>query len=208
MYVLSKTGALPQVGALTGYYGTSPQHISAAFLNKNWIYVAKTAVGTGFIPLFVGGAWLVVRLLRPRDAITHALALAGLGSILLVLYSNATAGTDERYIIYLTFPLALATVLAFARREVPWPLVVVGGLLVVRLIWTQGWNPDTGLFAYFVAPAETFYARAVLLRLSVSHPGSDPRVYALVVELAIVAACAFAMTRHRLAVRTAAVLIA
>jgi hypothetical protein len=207
MYVLSKAGALPQVGSLTGYYGTSPQGISAAFLNKNWIYVSRVAVGTGFIPIVVGGAWLFARVVRPRDAITYALAVAGLGSIVLVLYSNATAGTDERYIIYLAFPLALATVVAFARREAPWPLVLIAGLLTVRLIWHEGWNAEGGPFGYFIGPAETFYARAVLLRLSVWHPGHDPRSAALVFELLIVAACAFAMTRHRYALRTGVALL-
>jgi hypothetical protein len=138
---------------------------------------------------------------------SSALAVAGLGSILLVLYSNATAGTDERYIVYLAFPLALATVLAFARREAPWLLVAVAGILAVRLIWHEGWNAEGGPFGYFVGPAETFYARSVLLRLSVWHPGHDPRTAALVLELLVVAACAFAMTRHRLAMRTGVALL-
>lgn len=206
--ILSKAGALPQVDSLTGYYGTSPQGISSAFLHKNWIYVSRVAIGTGFIPIVVGGAWLVARVVRPRDATTYALAVAALGSILLVLYSNATAGTDERYIIYVAFPLAIATAVAFARREAPWLLVAVAGVLTVGLIYHETWSPGANVFAYFVGPAETFYSHAVLLRLSVWHQGHDPRTTAVIFELLIVAACAVAMTRHRLATRATVVLMA
>jgi hypothetical protein len=201
LFFLSNAGVLPPTSSLTGYYGTTLQGISGAFLEKNWVYVARLTAGTSLIGAAIGTAWLWRQVIRPVDPRSHAFALAGLGSILLVLYSNTTAGTDERYIIYLAAPLLIAAVLGLARRDVPALMVAVAGVLGAIVIRHVGWNSEGGPFGFFIGPAETFYARVGLLNLHQWRPASDPRTYAFVFALVVAGVAAFAMLPRRASAR-------
>jgi len=146
----------------------------------------------------IGLPWIVHELVRPRSERTHAFALVALMASLLLFYASNNAGLDERYAIYYTPPLVVAAVVAITCRELRPAWVIAGGILGAWLLHHEGWPQSGGGFSYFTAPAESFYSRVGLLKLSVHLPSSiSPRTGALLIALAATAVIAYGFSRRR-----------
>ena len=200
-------GALP-LEKLGGSYGSALNIIFDPFIEKTSVYGARLAIGIGFIPFAIGLPWLVARVIRPGDQAAFAFATTALIAALLLFILNSPAGADERYIIYLGPPLAVAACAALARRDVRPAAVLAAAAFGAWLVWRQGWNPEGGGFGFFIGPTESFYARVGLLRLEGYLPGWLPvRTAALLLMLGVGALSAWALTRRPRAAAVAALLV-
>jgi hypothetical protein len=171
---------------LAGGYGTPFEVDLSLLLDKAGRLFARAVVGTGFFTAVIGLPWLVLVLARVREPGRFAFAVTALATALTVFYSVASASTDERYVMYLAPLLLLAATLALARREVSPAGVAVASVLLCALLVAVPWD-DRGPFGFFSAPVETFFARAIGLRLGSHLPGS-PADWTVVAALALGAA--------------------
>ena len=126
-------------------------------------HLAAFAVGIGLVPLVLALGWAVPTLVRPLGRERHALAVLGLvvTPALLLQASSFTlrfarGGVHDRYVFYVA-PLLFAGMIAClleGRRR--WPFVLAAGLVVVHLVGTLTYEPDTAL-PFFVSPAQVFW---------------------------------------------------
>jgi hypothetical protein len=190
-------GIAPSPKRLAGSYGTPFSLDWGLFFSKVGFWTSRVVVGSGFIPFAVGLPWLIVELVRPRHPRRHAFALVTLLAFVLLLYATYSAGPDERYVMYFAAPLAVAALVAFDKRDLRPLWVVAGGLFAAWLVRHHTWNPNLGPAGYFVAPAESFYARVGLLHLQQDIPGSVAlRDAAFIVAAGLTALLAYAFTRR------------
>lgn len=194
-----RAGLLPGRGlaALAGDYGVPRVEALSSLLERYDEYVARLAVGTGFLALALALPWTIGALIRPRDGARHALAIVctlGVGAVLLSLLQ---AGPDERYVLYAAVPVSLAAAGALRdwasepRTRLAAAGVLVGAGVVVLLLATATWPPPTNPFDFFSYPARIFYQRVVLARAStvqlpLIHPSPAHLAEAAVALAAIV----------------------
>jgi hypothetical protein len=100
------------------------------FWTASAVQIDLIGVGTGLVPLFVGGAWMLVRMVRPYDRNEHALATLGLALVVsLTLETTSFAlrftgeATADRYLFYVAPLLVVATLAALRRPHRLWPAV-------------------------------------------------------------------------------------
>lgn len=157
---------------LAGYYGTVWGFQLGDLLAKVGQFFSRVVVGTAFFPAVVALPWLAIQLVRPDSRRDFALAVTLVGAGLLILYASHTAPLDERYMVYLAPLVLLPATVAVARRQVAPAGIAIATVLLALLLLRVPWSATTdGDFGYFVAPVESFYSRAVGIRLDLSVPG-------------------------------------
>jgi hypothetical protein len=175
---------------------------------------AALAVATGFVALPVGGAWALRQLARPADLRTGAFAVLAVAVVLLDVYIAAASGADEqeRYAAVLaTLPLVAFGAALFRRGEA-WVLgTALLGLLAARAIATRTFSGADGAadsLAHLFAPAELFFSRAVVGRLTVMLPGDGHMVAIATLAAAAVAVLVAALCARRAVAAAAVVAVA
>ncbi len=177
--------------ALTGTYGAPPLSDLGLVVRKDLQFLSRLMSGTGLLLGAIALPWLAVGLARVRDAPRHAFAVLAVLLSLALLLQLAGAAPDERYVMYLTIPLAVAGVAAVARREIGALGLAAGTAVVAALVLGHRWDVNGGDFGFYAYPAEQFHHRLLTGRLSVpplSHLPGDPE-HSLVLIL-VLAACA------------------
>jgi hypothetical protein len=179
VFLLNAVGLLPGGGlaALTGNYGLPTHNALTGLLERYDYYLSRVIVGTGGIAMVLGFAWALRAVFRPRDGAAHALAVVSVLGIAVMLLSLVQAGPDERYVLYGAVPVALTFA---AELDLHWrrrherglsarELVIsylLAAAVVIALFDIASWPLALGEYEFFTYPAETFYARVVLTRLT------------------------------------------
>ncbi len=152
-------------------------------LGNTWRATAELTMGTGYLPMVIALPWLAHELLRPRSRGTGAFAVVAVAMfvtfIAMVAYYGATtngAPDDERYVAVLAGLPPLIAAVALFKREVHPLAVAVSGLLLARVVVTQGLHPVTGAYDYFLAPARVFFTVVIQGQLSTRLPFSDQHI--------------------------------
>jgi hypothetical protein len=192
------------VGTAYQPVSTGPPVTLSATLTAIGTALAELTMGTGYLPMIIGLPWLARELVRPRARATGTLALVTVGFfaafMVTVVYFDTTTGAEganERYICVLAGLPPLIAALALFRREVaPWA-VAISGLLLTRLVVTDGLYTATGPYSYFVAPARLFFTSVMQGQLSTRLPFNDNHVATtlLLVMVAIAVALAYLATQ-------------
>jgi hypothetical protein len=147
--------ALAVAGSLGELLGVYAVTIEGSILPAEvWSAAAKhidaVAIGSGLVPLVLGGGWLLVAAIRPRDPREHALAMLFLLTIVVLTIEAASFATRfgreevvyDRYLFYVV-PLLLvgvAAALATASRR---PIAVAAGAVTVFFAATAPLLPFT-----------------------------------------------------------------
>jgi hypothetical protein len=170
--VVGAVGLLPGSGlaSLTGAYGL-PHLAGLSALSGFYRYdLSRLVVGTGLFAAALALPWTIRTLVRPAGSERYAVAVICATGFLAWLPSEVSGGIDERYLVYMTAPIALAAAAAlhdWAGDRRPSRAnaigVVLGALVVVTLIAIASWPPLVSLYDYFAYPAAIFY-KLVLLR--------------------------------------------
>jgi hypothetical protein len=179
--------AVRGTGSLVGAYSTrlpTPDHRFWAELR---IGINQIASGTGLLAVMIGGAWAVWGVLRSPRADARALGWVLLASLLALAFAAVTQAPEERYIAALAPAVLVAFVTALHRREVPWWLVAVVGVVVARLA-ALGVPVPGGPYGSSSAPSATWFHQVVLGRASLHLPTGGSHVLTVVVLAAVVAA--------------------
>jgi hypothetical protein len=199
-YLLDVLGLLPGsiTQKLTGNYGLPHVEPLSTLFDRYRYYLSRVAEGTGFLALAFAAPWVLRELIRPRGERTHGLAVLCLLSLLCVLLSLLQAGPDERYLMYMAIPVALAFAAALQERIGIGALI--GAILVVLLIDSVTWPQLANLYDFFTYPAAIFYARVLVNHagaLPLIHPAADRVIEGAL--LLVVAAWALVGRRPQLA---------
>ncbi len=169
-------GLLPGGGlaSLAGEYGLPHIETFSTLLDRYREYLARMAVGTGFIALALALPWTVSVLVRPRDGMRHALAVVCTLGLAMILLSLLQAAPDERYVLYSAVPISLAAAAALSdwgrgdRASVRAVAgVLVGTVVVLALTASATWPELANPYDYFTYPAGMFYKRVLLGHLRV-----------------------------------------
>ncbi len=173
--VLNELQALPGnvVGELTRGYGVpDPGSLSVEWGRVSY-YLARMTAGTGFIAAGLGWAWSLREVVRPGSTLSHALAVTCTLGIAGVLLGLITGGPDERYIVYGAAPIGLAFAAslqdglrAHRARAGYVGSIIVATAATILLIDSVGWPAPGGPYDFFTYPADAFYSRVVVGRLS------------------------------------------
>ncbi len=204
-FAADRLGLLPGRGlaALAGGYGLPHVETLSATLERFRQYLARAAVGTGFLALVVALPWTVAELVGPRSRERHATAVVCVLGSAAILLSLLQAGADERYMAYLAMPIALAAAAALSSLAAARPAARTGlGLLlasglVVALVTSSSWPALASGYDFFSYPSAVFYQRVLLthagtLHLPLVHPGAE----ALIACAIVVATAAFVLALH------------
>ena len=151
---------------------------------------AALALATGFVALPIGGAWALRQLVRPADVRAGAFAVIALAIVLLYVYVAGAAGAEEqeRYPAVLAALPVVALGAALYRRGEAWVLgTAVLGLVAARAIATRAVTDATDPLSYFFEPAQLFFSKVVVGRLTVALPGDAHMVTIATVGAAAVA---------------------
>jgi hypothetical protein len=130
------------------------------------ILLAYLAIGTAIVPAVLALAFVARSLVRPQDAAAAAFAAIGAVSFLAIVYVTATSGYEERYIAPMAPVVLLMAMIAVARRSVGPLAVLVAGIVVARVVALTGPGSDVGPYGFFSQPAQSFFRRVILLKLS------------------------------------------
>jgi hypothetical protein len=136
--VVALAGSL---GSLLGVYGVTVEE-GSLLPSGVWSSAARhldaVAIGTGLLPLILGGGWMLSTLVRPANKRGHALATLSLAVIVLLTFEAASFGVRfgdgvvrDRYLFYVV-PLLLIGAAA-ALRSADRRSVAVGAALVTVL---------------------------------------------------------------------------
>jgi hypothetical protein len=140
---------------------------------------AALAIATGFVALPIGGAWALRELVRPADVRTGSFAVIALAIVLLYVYVAGAAGAEqqERYPAVLAALPIVALGAALFRRGEAWVLgTAVLGLVAARAIATRAVTDAADPLSYFFEPAQLFFSKVVVGRLTVALPGDEHMV--------------------------------
>jgi hypothetical protein len=162
---------------------------------------AVLAIATGFVAVPVGGAWALRQAVRPTDVRAGAFAVIALSVFLLYTWVAGASGAEEqeRYPAFLAaFPL-IALGAALYRRGEAWVLgTVVVALLCARAIATRAFEEVAEPLSYFFAPAQLFFSKVVVGRLTTALPGDEHMVtVATLLAAALAVAVAASLAPHR-----------
>ena len=156
---------------------------------------AVLAIATGFVAVPVGGAWALRQVVRPADVRAGAFAVLALGVFVLYVWIAGASGAEEqeRYPAFLAaFPLIALGAALYRRGEV-WVLgTVVLALLCARAIATRAVEEVAEPLSYFFGPAQLFFSKVIVGRLTTLLPGDEHMVTVatlLFAALAIAIAC-------------------
>jgi hypothetical protein len=216
-FILNQAHALPGnvVGELTRGYGVPQLGPLADEWARLTYYLARMTAGTGFIAGALGLAWGLREFVRARSSGSHTLAVVCALGIAGVLLGLVTGGPDERYVVYAAAPIGLAFAAALedglrVRRRGPAYVgsVIAGVLATILVVDGVGWPAPAGPYDYFTYPADSFYSRVLMGRLSdlhipLVHPAPDHLLELGVVLVAL--AWLAIVVRFQRAVRPAAV---
>ena len=119
--ILALTGSL---GSLLGVYGVTVEE-GSLLPSGVWSSAARhldaVAIGSGLIPLILGGGWMLATLARPAEKRAHALATLSLATIVLLTFEAASFSVRfgegvvrDRYLFYVV-PLLLIGAAAALR---------------------------------------------------------------------------------------------
>ena len=139
--------ALAAAGRLSSVLGTYssaargnlvPSGVGRSLLD----HVGMLALGAGFLPFLVGGAWLLATLVKPSSRERHAFAAIAVVAIVAVVFEVSSfdvrfgGGTvHDRYLFYVVPVLLVAFATAVSERSWPrWSLLLPAGLLTVAFI--------------------------------------------------------------------------
>jgi hypothetical protein len=180
----------------TGTYSTSlpPLWLMAS---KWRSFLSRIDAGTGFILFAAAVPWLVARVVKPREPVLHAFAWTALLSAASVLVSLVGGMADERYVMFVGFPVVLAGCIGLLRRELGPGLLLLGSAAALVLFFTPGWKlNDTSDFGYFGFPVDSFMWRVVLTKLANAVSSVDPKMTAAVLlALGLIAVIAISARR-------------
>jgi hypothetical protein len=187
-----------------GGYPVRHPALGARFWTQVRFTWEQLADGAALVPVVVVSAWVLRSLVRPRDRAAEAFALVLFVSFFVLSYAALTQAPQERYVAGLAPMVAVGFGAALWRREAPWPIVAVVGLLMAR-VFTLGAPIITDPYGYQYFPAATWMHRVVVGRLQlelsfIGHHG--PAVLGL--GLAAVAV-AIVVVRRSLAILVAVV---
>jgi len=209
---LGTAGALVVgTGSITGSYGASLSFELGPLSEKFATQLSRLATGVALLPAAFAAAWLLRHAVRPAGRDQHALALVLVTASALLVFSTHITGVDERYLMFLAVPIAVAAVALLARRDVPWPVtagsVALTGALVGQEFWPRPQALAQDAYQLFAFPAEAFFGRVVLNRTDQLLPG-DPRVLVALAAVAAGIAAAVLLHRQATAARTAVAVLA
>jgi hypothetical protein len=162
--------ATGHVHTLIGGYPTHV-HLTAGLVgNRLLTTFAHLAAGSALVGLVVGGGWVLHQALRPSSPDANAFAWLALGWFAALSYVNLASGTDERYELMLFVPLAVAMVVALARREI----TLVPTVFIAALAWfALRKHGDIGPLAltsdYLTWPSREWLTRVLLTKAQ--YPG-------------------------------------
>jgi hypothetical protein len=159
----------------TGSYSTSlpPLWLMAS---KRRSFLSRIDAGTGFILFAAAVPGRVARTVKPRDGAAHAFAWTALLAAASVLVSLVGGPADERYVMFVAFPVVLGGCIGLLRRELGPILLLLGSAAAFVLFFTPGWKiGDTSDFAYFGFPVDSFMWRVVLTKLGNALSSVDPK---------------------------------
>ena len=131
---------------------TSKQPFPPGLLDVAVRDLARIVVGVAIVPAICWVAWTARTLAWPANGAQHALAVAGALAGAGVLYQaafvqqNIAGGViQERYVFYIVplFALALVALLSDERRPRPGLSLVGGGLLVLAVVVTDPYLPQS-----------------------------------------------------------------
>lgn len=199
LLALAWSGALPGgTSRFTGTYATSlpPLWLMAG---KWRSFLSRIDAGTGFILFAVAVPWLFARIVRPREPALNAFAWAALLASFSVLLSLVGGPADERYVMFVAFPVVIAACIALMRRDIHPAMLALGAAASLILFFTPGWKlNDVSDFGYFSFPVDTFMWRVVLTKLGNALPSADPRTAGgILVALGLLAVLALSARRRR-----------
>jgi hypothetical protein len=194
LLLLAWVGVLPGgPSRFTGTYATSlpPLWLMAS---KWRSFLSRIDAGTGFILFACAVPWFVARIVKPREPALHAFAWTALLASATVLLSLVGGPADERYVMFVAFPVVLGGCLALLRRELNAVMALLGGAAALILFFTPGWKiNDVSDFGYFGFPVDSFMWRVVLTKLGNAVSSVSPRTTAgLLIAAALVVLIALA----------------
>ncbi|HEV2811717.1 MAG TPA: hypothetical protein VGW10_00580 [Solirubrobacteraceae bacterium] len=160
---------------------------------------AVLGLATGFVALPIGGAWALRQLVTPTDVRTGTFAVLAVSLVFLYAYVAGAAGAQEqeRYPAVLGALPLIALGAALFRREV-WLLgTAIVGLVAARATATRGIAEATEPLSYFFEPAQLFFSKVVIGRLTVALPADDQMVTIATVGIAVLAVAIAALAARR-----------
>lgn len=158
------------------------------------VWVAMLTMGTGYLPVIIGGAWLLVQLVRPRSVETGVLAVVALGLFAVFCYAsgNSYSTFEERYVsVFAGLPVVGFGAAIFRRETHPLGALLIG-LVTLRAIATIGIPTVNDRFEYLVTPAKLTFAFPIRGRVASVIPGVGPDATLVASVLILVIAVALA----------------
>jgi hypothetical protein len=182
--------------SLVGGYSTRLPAPDGRFATELRIGVNQLSSGTALLAVMIGGAWMLWSLFQTRRDDARALSWVVVVSFLALAFAAITQAPEERYVAALAPAAIVAFVTALHRRDVPWWLVAIVGVVVARLA-ALGVPVPGGAYGYSSAPAATWFHQVVLGRASLHLPGGGSHALTIVVVAAAVMAAVVIATRFR-----------
>lgn len=160
---------------------------------RQWF--VQLVMATGYLPMIVGGAWVLRQMGRPATRETGVFAVVAFSMFAVFVYasSNSYSTIEERYIAVLAGLPIVAFGAAVFRREA-WVLgSVVIGLLAVRAIATVGYMDFVTPIDRQLAPARLFFTLPLVERTKQVLPGADPPAVLVLTLIILLVAVAVAV---------------
>lgn len=139
---------------------------------RTWF--AMLTMGTGYLPVIIGGSWLLWQLVRPSSVETGVLAVVALGLFAVFCYAsgNSYSTYEERYVsVFAGLPIVAFGAALFRRETRPVGALVLA-VLAFLAIAALGFPATNNAFEYLVTPAKLFFTFPIRARLS-SVVGDD-----------------------------------
>ncbi|MBI5105320.1 MAG: glycosyltransferase family 39 protein [Solirubrobacterales bacterium] len=155
------------LSSFTGEYDASAGFPAQHLWDQARAALAQLGSGLGLAAFVVGLGWIAGSALRPTTREAGAFAVLALALAAVLLYLNKTGNIEERYIAPLGPLLAIAAVVALARREVRvWPTAIVAALLVLQFASAGYVDAGADRLARLFVPAQLWFSRVGVERLT------------------------------------------
>jgi hypothetical protein len=172
----------------SGYGSALPHGVAlhdSNVLHKAALWLSVLTLGTAFLPMMVGGPWLVREALRPRAPETGAFAVVALSAFAIFLYTSLVSTEEERYVAVLAALPIVACAAALTRRQGSLLGVAVAGVLLTRAVVTTGLMSTGDPYSFFTGPARQFFTRVVAGQLAAHLPVAKVHVATIALLLAL-----------------------